>query len=106
MSNEPRSAYDLYTPRFVKGVGINKVGLCPLCFEPKYRGGNGTIEWLAMKVSAYKWYVSSFLSPEPHADEYMRLEFLNFPTFIYLIYHTATTCNTFMVYISLYMRMR
>ncbi|GJJ14295.1 hypothetical protein Clacol_008559 [Clathrus columnatus] len=56
ITNEPRSAYDLYTPRFVKGVGINKVGLCPLCFEPNSRGGNNAIEWLAMKVSAYKYY--------------------------------------------------
>lgn len=55
--NEPRSPYDLYTPRFTKGVGINKVGLCPLCFEPKCRGGNGSIEWFAMKVSAYNYHL-------------------------------------------------
>ena len=53
----PRSALDLYTPRFVKGKGINKVGLCPICVEPHERGGQNKQVWLGMKVSAFKWYV-------------------------------------------------
>jgi hypothetical protein len=28
--NKPRSILDLYTPRFVKGVGAQKVGMCPV----------------------------------------------------------------------------
>jgi hypothetical protein len=50
----PRSAYDLYTPRFTKGVGRTKEGICPICFESKERGGEGRVEWLSMKFSAYK----------------------------------------------------
>lgn len=53
--NEPRNAYDLYTPRFTRGIGKTKLGLCPICFEPIRRGGADRAEWLAMKVSAYKW---------------------------------------------------
>lgn len=56
--NEPRDALDLYTPRFVKGCGATKVGLCPICIEIPSRGGKGEAVWLAMKFSAYKWHVS------------------------------------------------
>ncbi|KAI3479550.1 hypothetical protein L1887_58362 [Cichorium endivia] len=31
--NKPRSILDLYTPRFVKGVGVDKVGMCPVCLQ-------------------------------------------------------------------------
>ena len=55
--NEPRDALDLYTPRFVKGCGATKVGLCPICIESPSRGGKGESVWLAMKFSAYKWHV-------------------------------------------------
>ncbi|KAK1230763.1 hypothetical protein PQX77_006140 [Marasmius sp. AFHP31] len=57
--NPPKGPYDLYTPRFVKGKGRDKVGLCPICIEPVGRGGEGRQLWLAMKFSAYKW-VSSY----------------------------------------------
>lgn len=53
--NIPRSALDLYTPRFVKGKGTEKVGLCPICVEPPSRGGEKKKLWLAMKFSAFKW---------------------------------------------------
>ncbi|KAG9312586.1 hypothetical protein JVU11DRAFT_6983 [Chiua virens] len=55
--NEPRDALDLYTPRFVKGCGATKVGLCPICIESPSRGGKGEANWLSMKFSAYKWVV-------------------------------------------------
>lgn len=55
--NPPRWPLDLYTPRFVKGKGAEKVGLCPICVEPPVRGGEGKKLWLAMKFSAFKWYV-------------------------------------------------
>jgi len=52
--NPPCSVFDLYTPRFVKGRGTTKVGLCPVCVEPPSRGGNGEKIWFSMKFSAYK----------------------------------------------------
>jgi Domain of unknown function (DUF4451) len=52
--NPPRSPFDLYTPRFVKGKGADKVGLCPICIEDPERGGEGKKLWLAMKFSAFK----------------------------------------------------
>jgi hypothetical protein len=55
--NPPRSAFDLYTPRFVQGVGRTKVGLCPICVEAVSRGGAGIHLWLSMKFSAFKWSV-------------------------------------------------
>ncbi|KAJ6510387.1 hypothetical protein C8R45DRAFT_387482 [Mycena sanguinolenta] len=56
----PRGAFDLYSARFVKGKGVDKMGLCPICIEPKQRGGEGKKVWLPMKFSAYK-YVSRTL---------------------------------------------
>ncbi|CDO70671.1 hypothetical protein BN946_scf184761.g9 [Trametes cinnabarina] len=54
--NSPRGALDLYTPRFVKGRGTSKVGLCPICHESVDRGGEGKKLWLSMKFSAFKCY--------------------------------------------------
>ncbi|KAF9039346.1 hypothetical protein BJ165DRAFT_1613970 [Panaeolus papilionaceus] len=54
--NPPRSPLDLYTPRFVKGKGAEKVGLCPICVEAPERGGENKKMWLAMKFSAFKYY--------------------------------------------------
>lgn len=51
--NSPSHALDLYTPRYVKGSGSDKVGLCPICIEPISRGGEGTKLFLKTKVSAY-----------------------------------------------------
>lgn len=60
--NPPRDPRDLYTPRFVKGKGRTKVGLCPICIESPSRGGRGQKLWLSMKFSAFKWSVSPFSS--------------------------------------------
>ncbi|KZO97258.1 hypothetical protein CALVIDRAFT_480192 [Calocera viscosa TUFC12733] len=54
--NEPRSAYDLYTPRLVKGLGKDKVAMCPICIEPFSRGGEGKRVAYKTKVSAYSHY--------------------------------------------------
>ncbi|KAG6860983.1 hypothetical protein C0995_005219 [Termitomyces sp. Mi166 len=54
--NPPRSPLDLYTPRFVRGKGATKHGLCPICIEPRARGGSSRRLWLAMKFSAFKCY--------------------------------------------------
>ncbi|KAF9242797.1 hypothetical protein BU15DRAFT_72453 [Melanogaster broomeanus] len=62
--NQPRDALDLYTPRFVKGCGTTKVGLCPICVESPSRGGKGEKVWLSMKFSAYKWFCHIYSSPE------------------------------------------
>ena len=58
---------DLYTPRFVKGSGSEKVGLCPICVEPISRGGEGTRMILKTKVSAYsKSSNYSLVDPTTH----------------------------------------
>ncbi|KAA1471012.1 hypothetical protein DENSPDRAFT_892538 [Dentipellis sp. KUC8613] len=54
--NPPRDALDLYTPRFVRGSGREKVGVCPICCESVARGGEGKVLWLSMKFSAFKCY--------------------------------------------------
>ncbi|EPQ53192.1 hypothetical protein GLOTRDRAFT_95200 [Gloeophyllum trabeum ATCC 11539] len=41
----PADPLDLYTPRFVKGVGRTKMGLCPVCCE------EGEKRWFFMKTS-------------------------------------------------------
>ncbi|EJT98145.1 hypothetical protein DACRYDRAFT_18225 [Dacryopinax primogenitus] len=51
--NEPRSVYDLYTPRLVKGMGKDKMAMCPVCIEPISRGGEGKRVAYKTKVSAY-----------------------------------------------------
>ncbi|KAI9058903.1 hypothetical protein FKP32DRAFT_1580883, partial [Trametes sanguinea] len=55
--NPPRDAWDLYTPRFVKGRGTSKVGLCPICHESIRRGGEGKKLWLSMKFSAFNYHM-------------------------------------------------
>ncbi|KAI6018143.1 hypothetical protein BKA83DRAFT_4318788 [Pisolithus microcarpus] len=55
--NPPRSALDIYTPRFVRGCGTSKVGLCPVCAESPSRGGRGQCMWLSMKFSAYNYHM-------------------------------------------------
>ncbi|KAG6805567.1 hypothetical protein H0H92_014895, partial [Tricholoma furcatifolium] len=51
--NPPRFPLDLYTPRFVRGKGHAKQGLCPICVEPRARGGSSRRLWLSMKFSAF-----------------------------------------------------
>jgi len=59
--NTPAHGYlDLYTPRYVKGVGAEKLGLCCICAESKDRGGGDTALWLKMKVSSYSYHLSFF----------------------------------------------
>ncbi|KAH9979575.1 hypothetical protein BGW80DRAFT_605366, partial [Lactifluus volemus] len=53
--NPPRDVFDLYTPRFVRGSGHTKVGLCPLCTCT----GTGKV-WLSMKFSAYNYHMQYF----------------------------------------------
>ncbi|KAI9294392.1 hypothetical protein K502DRAFT_292355, partial [Neoconidiobolus thromboides FSU 785] len=43
----PRFPGDEYTPRWVRGVGKSKEGLCPHCNDKEV--------WLKIKISAY-WY--------------------------------------------------
>ncbi|EGG08581.1 uncharacterized protein MELLADRAFT_77369 [Melampsora larici-populina 98AG31] len=59
--NSPAHGHlDLYTPRFVKGVGSEKVGLCCICAEPRQRGGEDLQLWLKMKVSSYSYHLGFF----------------------------------------------
>ncbi|KAG8706990.1 hypothetical protein FRC09_002084 [Ceratobasidium sp. 395] len=43
--------FNLYTPRFVRGVSAEKVGLCAICIEPVWRGGEGKAVLLRTKAS-------------------------------------------------------
>ncbi|SJX63788.1 related to Meiotic expression upregulated protein 26 [Sporisorium reilianum f. sp. reilianum] len=52
--NKPRSILDLYTPRFVKGVSAQKVGMCPICYE------DGKVKFLKTKFSAYNYHLQNF----------------------------------------------
>ncbi|KAG5640760.1 hypothetical protein DXG03_007296 [Asterophora parasitica] len=55
--NPPRGPFDLYTPRFVKGRGVEKVGLCPVCIEePGGARGEGKKVWRGMKVREIYWW--------------------------------------------------
>ncbi|KAF8319436.1 hypothetical protein DL93DRAFT_2053848, partial [Clavulina sp. PMI_390] len=58
--NAPSHPLDLYTPRYVKGSGSDKVGLCPICVEPISRGGEGTKQFLKTKVSAYNYHMQYY----------------------------------------------
>lgn len=51
---------DLYTPRFTRGVGADKVGACCICAESTERGGEDAIVWLKMKVSSYSYHLSFY----------------------------------------------
>ncbi|PIA19347.1 hypothetical protein COEREDRAFT_84646 [Coemansia reversa NRRL 1564] len=42
-----RAPDDMYTPRWIRGIGKEKEGLCSICFS------NGTLKWRRMKCSAY-----------------------------------------------------
>ncbi|KAJ1921941.1 hypothetical protein H4219_000288 [Mycoemilia scoparia] len=45
--NPIRSQGDQYTPRYIRGVGRTKMGMCPACES------NGVVKWFKMKCSAY-----------------------------------------------------
>ncbi|KAH8105452.1 hypothetical protein BXZ70DRAFT_527243 [Cristinia sonorae] len=55
--NRPRDVFDLYTPRFVKGRGTQKIGVCPICCESVKRGGENKKLRLSMKFSAYNYHM-------------------------------------------------
>jgi len=47
--NKPKRKCDFYTPRYVKGKGIKRIGKCPCC--PQQPG-----IWYKTKTSAYRYY--------------------------------------------------
>ncbi|KAI0084414.1 hypothetical protein BDY19DRAFT_898530, partial [Irpex rosettiformis] len=65
VKNLPRSPLDLYTPRWVKGRGTTKVGLCPICAEAPSRGGEGKKLWLSMKFSAFNYHMQYYHGISP-----------------------------------------
>ncbi|KAI0687811.1 hypothetical protein BC835DRAFT_377224 [Cytidiella melzeri] len=65
IKNIPRSPMDLYIPRWVKGRGTTKVGLCPICAEPPSRGGEGKKLWLSMKFSAFNYHMQYYHGISP-----------------------------------------
>ncbi|GJN91627.1 hypothetical protein Rhopal_004650-T1 [Rhodotorula paludigena] len=56
--NKPSSPLNLYWPRFVRGNADDKCGMCPICAEPKERGGEGEQKWLKLKNSSYVYHMS------------------------------------------------
>ncbi|GAA5980204.1 hypothetical protein JCM11641_005505 [Rhodosporidiobolus odoratus] len=56
--NKPGDPLSLYWPRFVKGNADDKCGMCPICAEPKERGGEGEAKWLKLKNSSYVYHMS------------------------------------------------
>ncbi|GAA5926532.1 hypothetical protein JCM3775_001043 [Rhodotorula graminis] len=56
--NKGGEPLNLYWPRFVKGSADDKCGLCPICAEPKERGGEGEQKWLKLKNSSYVYHMS------------------------------------------------
>jgi hypothetical protein len=48
--NSPREPDDLYSPHWLRGIGITKEGLCPLC-DPVDSSTNGM--WLKTKTSRF-----------------------------------------------------
>ncbi|KAL7338197.1 SacI homology domain-containing protein [Rhodotorula toruloides] len=56
--NKPSDPLNLYWPRFVCGNADDKCGMCPICAEPKERGGEGEIKWLKLKNSSFVYHMS------------------------------------------------
>ncbi|KWU45342.1 hypothetical protein RHOSPDRAFT_28774 [Rhodotorula sp. JG-1b] len=56
--NKVGDPLNLYWPRFVKGSGDDKCGLCPICAEPPERGGDGEQKWFKLKNSSYVYHMS------------------------------------------------
>ncbi|KAH8918011.1 hypothetical protein BT69DRAFT_612733 [Atractiella rhizophila] len=51
---DPSPRNSLYTPRITKGRGREKMGLCPICFEPPERGGESKVVWHGLPTSKYR----------------------------------------------------
>ncbi|KAK0525988.1 hypothetical protein OC835_005439, partial [Tilletia horrida] len=63
---EPASLLNLYTPRFVRGQGMTKEGLCPICWE------TGEENFFKLKQSSYNYHLQyahgiSAVTGEPFA---------------------------------------
>lgn len=48
-NNKSTQVTNLYTPRFIRGKGDAKEGLCPICCESEERGGEGEMRWLKVR---------------------------------------------------------
>ncbi|CAE6476686.1 unnamed protein product [Rhizoctonia solani] len=57
--------FNLYTPRFVYGKSISKVGLCAICVEPVWRGGEGRNVVLNTKISQYNYHMQYYHGISP-----------------------------------------
>ncbi|EUC56842.1 DUF4451 domain protein [Rhizoctonia solani AG-3 Rhs1AP] len=57
--------FNLYTPRFVHGKSIGKVGLCTICVEPVWRGGEGRNVVLNTKISQYNYHMQYYHGISP-----------------------------------------
>ncbi|KAG8728714.1 hypothetical protein FRC11_010351, partial [Ceratobasidium sp. 423] len=57
---QPAPYFNLYTPRFMRGIGAKKFGLCPICVEPVWRGGKGQKVSLNTKISQYNYHMQYY----------------------------------------------
>lgn len=55
--NKACDPFNLYAPKFVKGLGDEKMGLCPICVEGVERGGEGGERWLKVCFVSF-WFFS------------------------------------------------
>ncbi|QRV95596.1 hypothetical protein RhiJN_23614 [Ceratobasidium sp. AG-Ba] len=51
---------NLYTPRFVRGKSHEKFGLCTICIEPVWRGGEGKVVLLNTKVTPTNYHMQYY----------------------------------------------
>ncbi|PWN46017.1 hypothetical protein IE81DRAFT_80436 [Ceraceosorus guamensis] len=57
------SPLDLYSPRWVRGVGTTKEGLCPICYEV------GEVRWYKTKISGeHEYFGSSAIQTDRKED--------------------------------------
>ena len=68
--SEPRSQgpADLYAPRWIKGIGVDKMGVCPVCFED----GAG-YQWHKTKISQFKYVPSCSIASRTLTGLILRL---------------------------------
>ncbi|KDN42670.1 hypothetical protein RSAG8_06627, partial [Rhizoctonia solani AG-8 WAC10335] len=57
--------FNLYAPRFVHGKGSGKRGLCAICVEPVWRGGEGRNIVLNTKISQYNYHMQYYHGISP-----------------------------------------
>lgn len=68
---QPDNPFDLYVSRWTRGIGRQKEGVCPICYE------EGRVIFLKTKTSQYNYHMINQhgISPETHAPFHPPVEF-------------------------------